>query len=629
MRDKRQGTMDFSNPKLEKLIQKVEHEAASRPKHYRCKVFLFAIFGYLVVISFVLFVVALLSSVLFFLFDDLLPFHSIPTSWLMVSVIVFLASVLIFRSCAFKMESPKGYKIDAVDAPILFHEIEQLRSTLNLPKIHQVIIDSEFNAAMIQNPSMGLVQWYKNTLVLGLPLLMALPPEQARAVIAHEFGHLSGNHSRFSGWVYRVRETWSQVMTLSSKPNFMGGQCLRYFFEWYSPYFNAYTFVLARRNEFEADEVSARMTSVKDTSMALIATRVCSELLDENFWRPFFERADQEPKPGIRPFESLFQFCRSEYATNQTACQKIIQAMKAQTNYNDTHPALRERLKALGVQKIPRLKTVEESAAEKWLGRNLNGILHDFDENWLHQNQQHWRDRYCYVKDSRRQLTLLKNIPSQQLTPQQRWQLAAWIEEFEPEKDPLPHYEFYKSVCCDDPDVDYAIGRLMLERGNVQGLSYLEKVLHHEKMVLSACETAYSFCCSRGEVSLAEKWKEIALKHRQVECLANAERTSVKPTDNIIRCSLNTKSLSLISLKLLEAKFIKHLWIAEKQVLHFPSRPVYVVVFECSSAFYTEKKVIDYLSQLIKWPGLTFVAKRGGNLKCIAEQVIEKGSQLL
>lgn len=59
----------------------------------------------------------------------------------------------------------------------------------------------------MQHARLGVLGWHVNYLILGLPLMQAVSPEQFRAIVAHELGHLSRNHSRFAGWIYRVRLT--------------------------------------------------------------------------------------------------------------------------------------------------------------------------------------------------------------------------------------------------------------------------------------------------------------------------------------------------------------------------------------------------------------------------------------
>lgn len=42
-------------------------------------------------------------------------------------------------------------------------------------------------------------------LYVGRRLLQALSEEEAMAVVAYEYGHLVGHHSRFGGFIYRFR----------------------------------------------------------------------------------------------------------------------------------------------------------------------------------------------------------------------------------------------------------------------------------------------------------------------------------------------------------------------------------------------------------------------------------------
>ncbi len=96
--------------------------------------------------------------------------------------------------------------------PALFQEIAQVRRALRARPIHEVILTSEMNAAVCQVPRLGLFGWPRNYLILGLPLMASMPVEQFRAVLAHEFGHLSKNHARFGNWIYRIRQVWYRLL---------------------------------------------------------------------------------------------------------------------------------------------------------------------------------------------------------------------------------------------------------------------------------------------------------------------------------------------------------------------------------------------------------------------------------
>jgi hypothetical protein len=83
---------------------------------------------------------------------------------------------------------------------------------------------------------------------LGLPLLLALPPA-ARAVLAHEFGHLSSNTSRFNARVYRQRARWETRRAALAHHGGLVVAGARRFLDWYAPYYAAYNWNLAMYTE--------------------------------------------------------------------------------------------------------------------------------------------------------------------------------------------------------------------------------------------------------------------------------------------------------------------------------------------------------------------------------------------
>jgi len=80
------------------------------------------------------------------------------------------------------------------------------------------LITDDFNAAVVQIPRLGLLGWYRNTLLIGLPLMKALTRQQLAAVLAHEFGHLAGGHGRLGNWVYRLRFGWARLAQGAARP---------------------------------------------------------------------------------------------------------------------------------------------------------------------------------------------------------------------------------------------------------------------------------------------------------------------------------------------------------------------------------------------------------------------------
>ena len=53
--------------------------------------------------------------------------------------------------------------------------------------------------------------WYRNYLLIGLPLAKALTVEQFKAVLAHEFGHLAKGHGAMSNWIAMRPDTGARI----------------------------------------------------------------------------------------------------------------------------------------------------------------------------------------------------------------------------------------------------------------------------------------------------------------------------------------------------------------------------------------------------------------------------------
>ncbi len=192
------------------LVQRAERDAAERPRSYTVKLALLALLGYIVIFS----VLALLLSLTAGL--AIAAFFSTGLLLLLLKtklIIAVVASIwILLRALWVKFTPPEGRILKRSDYPELFAEIDSLSQQLDALKIHEVILDDNLNAAVVQHPRLGILGWHKNYLILGYQLLLILSPEQMRAVISHEFGHLSGNHSRFNGWIYRIRQSWMRVM---------------------------------------------------------------------------------------------------------------------------------------------------------------------------------------------------------------------------------------------------------------------------------------------------------------------------------------------------------------------------------------------------------------------------------
>ena len=266
-----------------------------------------------------------------------------------------------------RLEAPQGREITRREAPALFSMLDQLRRALKVDvRFDHVLLTDEFNAAVVQIPRLGILGWHRNYLIIGLPLMKALTRKQLAAVLAHELGHLAGGHGRLGNWIYRLRLGWSRLGEMLEQTESMANYIFRPFFKRYVPYFSAVSFPLARADEYEADRNSARLTSPTAAAAALTTVEVMSDFLHSRFWPELHQRATTSSKPQFSPFSEMDGALRT--VVEDVALRGwLTVAMARKTSVADTHPALSDRLAALG-------QAAAAGIARSWrVGRLLAG----------------------------------------------------------------------------------------------------------------------------------------------------------------------------------------------------------------------------------------------------------------
>lgn len=609
---------------IQALIRRAEALGQADPAAYRRRIVLLALLGYAVLFGILFLLLALIAGSVW---------AALASSALLILLLkkklIFVLGYLVYviaRSLWVRIEPPQGYELDLRQYPQLAGVLEELRRRLATPRIHRVVLSEEFNAGISQTPRLGVFGWHRNTLILGLQLLLALSPEQAKAVLAHELGHLSGNHSRFSAWIYRVRQTWFRVMEAFHQAGHWASRWLARFFDWYAPHFNAFSFTLARANEYEADALSARLTSRETAAAALVTSHVGADYLARAYWQPFLARADVEALPAGDPFQGMARFLGEQPDDPRPLLEGLDKALEVETGYADTHPALRDRLKALGAQPLaPRPVTL--SAAQAWLGDRYQAVLADHDRAWFQRNGEAWVERYRGAEEIRAKLAELNARPEDQLTQEECWQRAAWSEQ--QGGDALPLYRAYAAAYPDDPDADLVIGRLLLNRDDPAGLPHIERAAHRFQLTLAACNAAYAYFLRNGDPARAEAWLRRGEGQIDLENAARQERALVAPKDELLASGLSQDLLAQLARQLENLGGVKHAWICRKAVKILPEEAVYVLAFQPKGWFTREGKAVARLVENFNGPGLTFLIMKGGKAGKLAKRVIKIGQRVM
>jgi len=486
---------------FERMVVRLEASSRKSPATYRVAVTLLVLLGFGVLAGIVGLAAAALSGLValpVMLRND--ESNAAGGAYVPASKLLLLLAIpLLFLiraslSALFtRLPAPEGLEISADQAPNLFAALRSMHQRMKGPPFHHVLVSDELNAAMVKRPLFGLFGPGRNFLVLGLPLLECLSADEALAVVAHEYGHLAGSHGRFAAFVYRQRMTWHAVQVVAQHWGGVTGGLLRRVVDWYAPLFNAYTFVLARANEFAADAAAAELMGVNVTANALKRVDVAGEHYSA-FMQQAFRQSLDDPAP---PHDISLQWAGVAHKVPVDAATRWIRrSLSVSQGSRDTHPPLRERLGALSVDDVGAAQPPDNidgpSAAQAWLGEHVSRIRRHVQAQWCGHVAEIWQLRYDEACNRRQRLARLQAIATAtreqhadrlmlQLACDAGAALAADLESF------IAAY----------PDMalgPYVEGCWRLSKGDESGLAHLERAMALDSTTIKpACERAHAY----------------------------------------------------------------------------------------------------------------------------------------
>jgi len=498
--------------KLISLIDRLQVYSRKRPVAYKLRVAALAALGYVY-----LFAVVLILLLLVFMIAAGSRFNFLAMKF---SLVLLALAGVVLRAMWVTVPEPDGRELNYEDAPPLFELVKEVRRALRGPRVHRVLLSDEFNASIVQIPRLGMFGWSRNYLVVGLPLLTALAPEEFRSVLAHEFGHLSGNHGRFSAWIYQSRQTWIQILTQVEQERRYASFLFEWFLHWYAPFFNAYSFVLARAQEYEADTYSVELVGKKVAAQALIRTDARHLALTEQFWPALYRRANDEPQPPKDSFIKMLDGMRQSISRGN-AEKWLLQTLWVKTGYDDSHPSVADRLVGMGYQEetlksqpvIAELIETEvaetPSAAQFYLKEVPEAMLLSFNRLLGERIRPVWRERHEFIKQARQRLTALEEKGrTESLTEIELWERAGILAETQ---NPAAAVPTLKKLLEHNPDlvgVNFRLGATLLEEEDESGIQYLENAMRlNASTTINACELLYPFHLFRGREPEAEGYR--------------------------------------------------------------------------------------------------------------------------
>ena len=548
------------------LVARLEQTSAANPKAYKARVVALGLLGY----GYVLLIV-LLSLVLTLVVLAIGIKSPVVAFKIGLPLLAFVAMLL--RALWVRLEAPTGIRLLRKEQPALYKILDKIRRKLKGPRLHSVLLTNDFNASVVQIPRLGLFGWQKNYLMIGLPLMQALTPKQFAAVLAHEYGHLAGAHGRSGAWIYRVRQTWFRLMEALDRKQQWGQSILRRFFDWYAPYFAAYSFVLARQEEYEADRQAARVSGPRIAADALLNVSLKGRYLHETFWPSLYAQASFQAHPAMSPFMDMAKLLHQDKDLDNAEAW-LKQALTHDTDSDDTHPCLRDRIAALGQEpRVP--EPVRQTAAEYFFADNLGALANQFSDDWRREVSTQWKERFQEADAGRKRIAQLAAQP--EMTVGEAYEHARLSEAYNDQADALALYQAVVERQSDHAQAIFSVGRILLERGDEAGIKKIKQAMQMAPgAVIPGCEILYNHYLRQGNEVEARAYADRYHQQVERERERNKERNTLTFDDRLIEHDLTAEKVRELVEQLKAYTRIGKVYLARKDI-KLSEQPLYVI----------------------------------------------------
>lgn len=594
------------------LIARLERESAAAPTWYRAKVVALTLLGFGILAATLgvvgaaaLAIVGLAVTLAFGGGSGLLLLAKFGKLLLVLLIPLWFLLRGALRALFVRLPAPQGREITAAEAPALFAALDDMRQRLRGPRFDHVLIVGDVNAAVVQRPAFGLFGWPRNYLLLGLPLLEAMPAEEALSVVAHEYGHLAGSHGRFSAFIYRLRHTWGTVQAHVDQLPGWGGRLFAAAVGRYAPYFNAYTFVLARSDEYRADAAAAELVGPAPAAAALKRVNLVAPR-HRQFMERTIERIDHDPAP---PPDLMHRWAETVAvaAPTEDIRRWLSDAWDREGHVADTHPTLRARIEALpgGAGDLdPPPELTGPSAAQTWLGERLEAIRAEFGTDWYQGMAMPWAQRHAEVKALRERLHQLQALP--QRDAEQEIERLRLTRRLEPDTDLREALASFNALHWDHPVGLFLHGSVLLDHDDAAGLALLDRAMALDpEATKPACERAHAFLAPRQPQEAeryAARWRE----REALERLRAHQLEHVGGKDPLVPHDLPARVVDALRARLRDSrgKYVGRVYLARRPIPADPSAVQFLLAVRLTwwgRRLDRHQQVVEHLARL-EWP---------------------------
>ncbi len=578
----------FRRSDFYRLVRRYEQEADKQPAKYRLRVIAVALGGYAYLSGIVLLVAGLLA---------LLVRHQLSEGWSWWMLVGYLVlgslAFVIVRTFLIPFSMPNAFELDLAHFPSLRDAVKETKRRLRIWRTPRILLTDDVNAFAISRPWLGLFGPARHYVGLGIPLLHALNVNEISMVLAHEMAHLSRMHSRWTGWIHRLRMTWFELLHRLGRTLF-GRVFLLPFAKWYWGYFDAVTIVLSRRQEHEANIIASRAYG-RDLAVVALAKMAVVTHAESEYWESLW----QGSLAGMPlPKASVTRLCEHlrSWDDSDGARRVLRKALSEKTPIGSTHPSLTDTLRTLKYSGDSRegdlnrilehMKVRQKEVATDKLTpkRSIQPVIEVFDELWRLFLEPIWVIRQRQATHFRDMLLDLNGRAEGggALSPVKRWRQACLVQEFYGVEKAIPFVREVLQRDADHSTANFVLGHHLLDEEDAAGATLVTKAVAMNPMLKAEGKHLIAdHYWRQGSLEKAERMELEAMDAADTLDLVFEERAApAKAKDTLRPHNLPGDTIADLVDLVSGTDRVSKVYVVQKMTKHLPDAPFYVIGVE-------------------------------------------------
>ena len=497
-----------------------------------------------------------------------------------------------------KHPQAEGVRLVREEFPLLFQEVDELRTQMDVPDIHEVVLCSDFNAFASESRSRFLVGKKRRTLGLGMPLLETMNVEEFRTILGHEVAHLARGHTKLHAMVWHLRNVWLRILG--------GGEVSfwwRWFAKFYADRFEAMTAVISREFEFEADRIASEVRDKHSNISAHLKMELMSSVYDVQHSEWINSLILDDPQV---PANAISAYCdRIKRPIDPAESAKHLRRILAvETSIYLTHPSCRERIAMDGFSiDRPLDEMVQEAlgyvgqssdeelafAADYFLGVKREELLRKLDQQYVLANKQVWAQRSEFISQYKEQLKVLEqrigDSEAAGTKPEEADLLARAnvLYEILDQKSISESYEKVLEHYPENPTALFVKGQYAYQRefDLVKAEScFTRSVESNPRLEYDVSSYMIALCRELEKSAEAERWQQYSFGALDALNDSRDERATVKLNDKFISADISEQQIDKIVEQIAAFEQVAKVWVACKKLEVYSETPLYLLGIE-------------------------------------------------